>query len=85
MCVLILQVTVFLPVDIPILNALSLVVTMLGIVNKHTVWLQTDQWYRKHRTDKHSMKFLTFNVALTSNTVILFSQNILISNGIPSN
>ena len=35
----------------------------------HLVWLQRDHWYRKYRTDKHSVS-LTFAVTLILNTVI---------------
>ena len=36
----------------------------------HLVWLHTDQWYRRYRTDKHSIKIWTSALTLTLNTAI---------------
>ena len=48
--------------------ALDLVIS--NSTSTHLVWFQSDQWYRKYRTDKHSVNLWTFDVVLPMNTAI---------------
>ena len=43
----------------------------------YQIWKQNVLWFRKYRTDKHSLTFSTFVVTLTLNEVILFFNRTL--------
>ena len=49
------------------------------------LWLLRDQWYRRYKIHKDSMKFWTFTVILTLKTSLIFTQSTPTYDDVPSN